>query len=300
MVIEKRRLSEGVFRIMTTSKPRILCLALRECTFTLAVTLAIAYQLVGMPSRVLAQRVDQMDRTGAGKSQRRSGAPACIEVRSVIPDAVPEANAEGPGRTVTYGLRYTDFDRLLAAVPSISKAVPIREIPKRIRHLENVVDGRVVGTTREYAEFDHLEVARGRFISDTDNAKFRDYAVLGSDAAKALFPTQDPVGQKVDVGSDTFKVVGVARRFSTSRQKPQDSDKDIYIPVTTSKVRYGYWIVSASDGRSQMRQLSRIIVQRREGVNLKETARLINSTLKPFHPRGGVEVVIVKPEGRAR
>ena len=56
-------------------------------------------------------------------------------------------------------------------MPTIKKALPIREIRKQIRHLDHVLDGRVVGTTHDYAEFNHLEIDRGRFLTEADNEK---------------------------------------------------------------------------------------------------------------------------------
>ncbi len=273
--IQSSQFIDSVPHAMTTSKQETLYLASLECTFAMGIALTFAYQFVYPPPRVLAQRVDHKDQSGAEKIDPRAVAPTYLEIRSVIPDSLPQADGERPGRTVTYGLRYTDIDRLMASVPSINKAVPIREVPQRIRHLDNVVDGRVVGTTREYVGFNRLEIERGRFLTDLDQARSRDHAVLGSMAAKVLFPTEDPVGQTVDIGSGSFQVVGVARQVSTNGHDPQDSVKDIYIPLSTSKSRHGDWIVSTRDGRSQMRQLSRIIFQGREGVSVGESARLI-------------------------
>ncbi len=215
-----------------------------------------------------------------------------IEVRSILSDSLPQASVESPGRTVIAGLRYSDLDRLVASVPSIDKAIPVREIPGRIRNLEKVVDCRIVGTTHDFSGVNRIGMDRGRFIIAADDTKCRDYAVLGREIAKILFPTQDPVGQPVSIGPDTFIVVGVTG--------PRESDKNVYIPLNTSKARYGDLVVSARGGRSQMSQLSRIIVLAREGVKVEETAELINSTLKPFHPRGGVEVLIVKPGGGSK
>ena len=54
---------------------------------------------------------------------------------------------------LNYGLKYDDFERLMATVPTIRKALPIREIRKQIRHLNRYLDGRIVGTTHDYDDF---------------------------------------------------------------------------------------------------------------------------------------------------
>src|SRR5437660_6566777 len=59
-----------------------------------------------------------------------------IIYRSVKPSEEAQAGATGGRRTVlNYGLKYDDYDRLLATVPTIKKALPIREIRKQIRYL---------------------------------------------------------------------------------------------------------------------------------------------------------------------
>ncbi len=256
----------------------------------------LAYQLVYLPSSAFGLGVADGSQTAAEKGDS-SPVPTYFEVRSVFSAPVHQPVVEGVGRTVTYGLRYADVDRIMATVPSLNKAVLIRELPKQVRHLEKVFDVRVVGTTQEFSEFNELEMERGRFITAADDANRRDCAVLGSKAAKTLFPTQDPVGQSVSIGSDSFTIVGVAKHLSASGPKPREADNHVYIPLNTSKFRYGDWIASSRGGQSQMLQLSRIIFQGLGSVKAEETAKLINSALKPFHPRGGVEVVIVKPDG---
>src|SRR6266478_3891814 len=101
-----------------------------------------------------------------------------IIVRSVKPSEEAQASGGRPGRSIlNYGLKYEDYDRILATVPTIKKALPIREIRKQIRHLTHFLDGRVVGTTADYADFNMLEIDRGRFLTAADNERYQNYAV---------------------------------------------------------------------------------------------------------------------------
>ena len=68
-----------------------------------------------------------------------------------------------------YGLTRDDYVRLVATVPTISKAIPMRIIPSVEFHNKNrKMEGRLVGTTPDYAEVTRLAVDRGRFLSDAD------------------------------------------------------------------------------------------------------------------------------------
>ena len=106
---------------------------------------------------------------------------------------------------LNYGLKYDDYDRLLATVPTIKRSLPIREIRRQIRHLTHSIDGRVVGTTQDYADFNMLEIDRGRFLTEADNERYQNYAVLAAETAKELFPYEDPMGQSVKLGPTTTR-----------------------------------------------------------------------------------------------
>src|SRR3954454_8997069 len=107
-----------------------------------------------------------------------------IIVRSVKP--TEESQSAGGNRMaaiLNYGLKYEDFERIMATVPTIKKALPIREIRKQIRHLSHYIDGRVVGTTSDYMPFNHLEIERGRFLTENDNERYENVAVLAADTS---------------------------------------------------------------------------------------------------------------------
>jgi hypothetical protein len=137
---------------------------------------------------------------------------------------------------------------------------------------------------------------RGRFLTGADEAACRNYVVLGSELAKDLFLSDNPIGQSVDLGSDSFTVIGVAKQRASGGLEP-NSDKEVYVPLNTSKSRFGEWIRITRANRSVMFQLSRIVVVLREDAKVEETVPLISSILKPFHHRSAVEVVVVNSKG---
>jgi len=211
-----------------------------------------------------------------------------IIIRSVKPTDETQASGGRPARVLAYGLRYDDFDRIMATVPTIKKALPIREIRKQIRHLERFIDGRVVGTTHDYDDFNRLEVQRGRFLTEADNAKVQNYAVLASETAKTLFPIEDPIGKSVKLGSDYYKVVGVTRERASSAAiggslSGQDFNKDVYIPLTTCRLRFGDKILNSRAGsmEAEETQLSQVTVQVGSIAEVRPTHPIIEGAVKP-------------------
>ena len=187
----------------------------------------------------------------------------------------------------------------METVPTIRKVLPIREIRKGIRRYQYNLDGRVVGTTQDYADFNMLEVDRGRFLTAADNEKYQNYAVLASTTARTLFPYEDPVGQAVKLGTDYYTVVGVTKERQSSAGigsslAAQDFNKDVYIPLNTCKVRFGEKIVSSRSGsrEAEETQLSQITLQVATIDKVRPTVPIIKAAYEPWHPRKDVEMTV--------
>src|SRR5688500_9141551 len=71
-----------------------------------------------------------------------------IIVRSMKPPSEVTAGMTG---LVPYGLTRDDFDRLMT-IPTIEKALRIREVRRQFRFKDRLVDGRLVACTTEYEE----------------------------------------------------------------------------------------------------------------------------------------------------
>ncbi len=213
-----------------------------------------------------------------------------IIYRSVKPSDEAQAAGGRPSRILNYGLKYDDFERVINTVPTIKKALPIREIKKEIRRLNKAVDGRVVGTTADYMDFNHLDMARGRFLSETDNRDYQNYVVLAAGTAATLFPFEDPVGKSIKIGSDYYTVIGVtAARQATAgiggSFAAQDYDKDVYIPINTCRLRFGERIMNSRAGSMEMEetQLSQITVQVEDTNLVEPTVPIIKAAIEPYN-----------------
>src|SRR3989304_1478438 len=131
---------------------------------------------------------------------RQLGANTII-VRSVKP---PEDSSQNVGRSsyvAEYGLKYTDFNRVADTVPSVTSAIPIREMRKQFWYLHRSLDGRLVATTRRYIEANRLEMAPGRRLPHQeegpgDNGPAPPPAVWTPDWSPPLAAISKPIGWK--------------------------------------------------------------------------------------------------------
>ncbi len=221
-----------------------------------------------------------------------------IIVRSVKPSDEAIASSERPTQILNYGLKYSDYDRMVETIPNIRKILPIREIKKQIRRGPNVLEGRVVGTTHDYADFNHLRIEKGRFLIASDNEKYQNYAVLAAETAERLFPHEDPLNQAVKLGSDYFTVIGVTARRAASagigRLAAQDFNKDAYIPLNTCRLRFGERIIDTHSGSRQAEetQLTQITLQVNSIDDVLPTVPLVRASYEKYHPMKDVEIIV--------
>ena len=215
-----------------------------------------------------------------------------IIVRSQKPSDEAQATSGRPARVLNYGLKYDDFDRIVATVPHIQKVLPLREFRKEIRRFERYLDGRVVGTTCDYGEFNRLELERGRFLTEADDSQYQNYAVLAAETAKTLFPYEDPLGQSIKLGGDYYTVIGVTRTRASSAGTgsslaAQDFNKDVYIPLNTCRLRFGEKIINMRSGsmEAEETQLSQITIRVDSIARVMPISQIISQAVLPFHEK---------------
>jgi putative ABC transport system permease protein len=222
-----------------------------------------------------------------------------IIVRSVKPSEETQVTTGRVSQILNYGLKYSDYDRMVGTIPTIRKVLPIREIRKQIRRGSYYIDGRVVGTTHEYAEFNLLQIEKGRFLTAADNDRYENYAVLAAETAEKLFPFQDPIGDSVKLGTDYYTIVGVTARRASSAGiggslAAQDFNKDVYIPLNTCRLRFGERIIDNRSGSRQAEetQLTQITIQVGTIEDVLPTVDLVKAAYEPKHPKQDVQMTV--------
>jgi putative ABC transport system permease protein len=216
-----------------------------------------------------------------------------IIVRTVKP---PTDQVQDAG----FGLTRADYVRLIDTVPTIAKAIPMRVIPAvEFRNRTRKMEGRMVGTTPDYADVTRLSVARGRFLSDTDLEMERNYCVLAAEVAQRLFPFGEPIGSEVLVNDDFYEVVGIMRPRTASAGiggslAAEVFSQDIYVPITTLWRREGDMIVSIKPGQFQreINQVTQITIQVKSRELVLPTADLVRNTIQYAHTLPDFTVVV--------
>jgi putative ABC transport system permease protein len=216
-----------------------------------------------------------------------------IIVRTVKPPADQIEDAP-------YGLTRKDYTRLLATVPTVEKAIPMRVLPAiEFRKKARRMEGRLVGTTPEYAEVTRLAVDRGRFLTDADIVSERNYCVLAFEVAQQLFPFGDPLGEEILVKDDFYEVVGVMKPRAASAGiggslAAEVFSSDIYVPITSLWRREGDMIVSIKPGQFQrdINEVTQITVRVANRDVVLPTAEVVRNTIQYAHTLQDFAVIV--------
>ena len=221
------------------------------------------------------------------------GATNIIVITVKPPADSQQSQNRGGGRGMqvpAYGLLRSDYDLLTTTLPTISGAVRMREIVSEAQYLQRTINARLVGSTTEYAEMNHLQLLRGRFLSDKDEADMANVAVLGAETASTLFPLEDPIGQTVQVRTHRYTIIGVMRSRTASAAvggslSGQDFNKDIYIPLSTFRVRIGDIVFTRLSGTFMAEQveLSQITLKVRDRDDVVPTSEVVKESLRKSH-----------------
>jgi putative ABC transport system permease protein len=146
-----------------------------------------------------------------------------------------------------------------------------------------------------------VDVVRGRFLSTTDETYQNNICVLTASLASKLFPFQDPLKMSIKVAGVYYQVVGIVRERNMVEQRSQTGgaenealDNNIYIPLSTSKSRFGESIMRRTAGSmsAERVELHQITVQMQDTDAVETADPQIMTLLKRFHESIDYETIV--------
>lgn len=147
-----------------------------------------------------------------------------------------------PGKTETFGisgatisnvrpLSLNDTDAI-ERQDHIIAVVPIIQGNARVEYGKKSRRTTVLGVGSAVPQVWKMDVASGRFLPNDDQRMARPYAVLGSKMRTELFGERNPLGERIRVGGDRYRIIGVMQ--SKGQMLGFDMDDTVYIPVGRS------------------------------------------------------------------
>jgi putative ABC transport system permease protein len=224
-----------------------------------------------------------------------------ILVRSVKP---PESN-EAAGRmqrTLTYGLKRTDLDRL-KTLPDVAVVVPLRDTEQKVTRGDVRAQANAIGTTPDIFGVINLRLARGQFFDQLQYDRADAVCVIGYLAARQLFPYEEPIGQQIRVGTTNrgtavLTVIGVLEPTGLragsegAAMMQRDLDLDVYFPLTLARHTFGDLNVRMQAGAQERKviELSEVWLQTRSVSDVERLSGIVENVVAvgaPATSRGG-------------
>ncbi len=148
-----------------------------------------------------------------------------------------------PGKNSTFGgsagtissTRPLSMDDAFAIerLPQIEGVVPMIQGNANIETLERSRRANIFGVSGQVPRVWQANVAFGRFLPDTTLDEARSFAVLGARMHRELFRGENPLGARIRIGTDSFRVIGVME--PKGQMLGFDLDDTLFIPVSRAQ-----------------------------------------------------------------
>jgi putative ABC transport system permease protein len=143
-------------------------------------------------------------------------------------------------RKESLGLTLSDVEAAKQTLSFVEQYSAIKDI--KVYNLFsdfNKVDAAAMGITANYFELANLKMAEGRQLTNEDDERLAQVAVIGPDVAKALFPNASALGQMIKLNHLWLEVIGVIESPELQKDEFQGvklgGDRNaVFVPLSTS------------------------------------------------------------------
>ncbi len=170
-----------------------------------------------------------------------------LGLRNVLIESVPQPEDRLKEiREDSLGLSLRDLEIALETLPQVTRHSALKKI--NVFSLFSATGrstGEVLGVSPGYFSMTNLGLDRGRLVDTEDDARFAQVCVIGSQVARDLFGTEDPLGRRLKVNHVWLEVVGLVRDKLNTKDEfegirlgmPQNK---IYLPLQTALKRFRF------------------------------------------------------------
>ena len=154
----------------------------------------------------------------------------------VIPNQA--ASFESRNRFRLEEITREDIDQINTQADAVKAVTPQIQMEVTASHLGTSVKSRLMGTLHQFLDAQGVEIELGRSLREEDDRLMRKVAVLGSEAADALFGDKDPIGEFVGIeGVVEVEVIGVLAQekesfISTVSEFDTSNNNTIFVPAS--------------------------------------------------------------------
>jgi putative ABC transport system permease protein len=138
----------------------------------------------------------------------------------------------------------------------------------------------VLGATEDFIDVNFVKIEQGRFFNENEVRHRRNVVVIGQVPLKAFFPTADPIGKVIRIGTTEYTVIGIAAPRPSFGSLGNQQDAIALIPHTSFAKTFGS--VSRGDNRRFGRSVQ-IYAVPRDGVKREDAMRDVETVMRIRH-----------------
>ncbi|MBI5727253.1 MAG: ABC transporter permease [Ignavibacteriales bacterium] len=148
-------------------------------------------------------------------------------------------NAEdGKPAKFSPGLSIKDAQSIMAVNPMLSGITPLRQTELNVLYKSEFTLLNIIGTTPEYPITFNSRMTEGYFFNSSHMENYENVCVIGSGIRNQLFRFENPLKEKLKIGDQWFKIIGIVAPKAISQEGMKsfglrDFNMDIYIPLST-------------------------------------------------------------------
>lgn len=129
-------------------------------------------------------------------------------------------------------LTIEDYERV-KRLSTVESVVPVIIVGKPVGYGREERTPMVFGATVEIFGNYGLKLDQGRLLDSADEEGARHSAVVGYQTALDLFGNRNPIGERINIGEESFTVVGTLQSLGSLLLS--DMDKPVFIPFSAAR-----------------------------------------------------------------
>lgn len=223
-----------------------------------------------------------MQAVGEGSRREALAMVESLGLHNLIAEAVPQDEQTlKETRARSLGLNLADAQAALAVVPGAERYAaekPIRRHSVFSDHGQSSAGAS--GVSPDYFDLSSLQIAQGRVLTAADDAALAAVAVLGHQAANALFPDRQAVGEHIKVNHVWLQVVGVLADRDLGKDQFEGmklglESNRVYVPLASARARFQF--------TEQEDEVDRFLLRLASPQQLVGGARVLETVLEQRH-----------------
>ncbi|HYC86906.1 MAG TPA: ABC transporter permease [Chryseosolibacter sp.] len=230
-------------------------------------------------------------------------------------EKIDDEKAKKEKKKFSPGLTVRDVRSIESTIPGISKLSPEVILETTVTRSGFRRSAKLVGVENTYFEIFNFDLQEGKLFTPEQMTIGAAVCVIGQSIKTKFFPTENPIGKNIKVGTQWLTIIGVLReryvsKSSISKLGIRDFNMDVYAPLQTILIRYrnrdlitadeirieamrssGNFFTNNSSTpseaeereRKNYHQLDRLVIQVNETGSLESAAEIVSRMLKRRH-----------------